>query len=82
MKFQEEFLKELTSGNGHDVLLKLVERHEAAGLSPRDAYDLLQTIWLDFGFDKAEEDTPLRDNLEYVMERVWYGSPARSGERE
>ena len=60
----------------HDRLLELVQRHQAAGMKPRAAYDILERIWLDFGFNDSDEQSALRDTLEYVMEKMWYACPA------
>jgi hypothetical protein len=76
MELKREFLAALRGGEGHDALLKLVHRHQAQGLALQEAYEILHQLWLEFGFDKIEECSDLRDNLEYVMEKVWYGSPA------
>lgn len=45
-------------------------------MSPQQAYEMLQQIWLEFGFDKVEEGSRLQDDLEYVMEKIWYECPA------
>ena len=76
MDLKHEFLTALRGGEGHDQLLELVHRYQAAGMTPQAAYDTLERIWLDFGFDESDEESDLRDNLEYVMEKVWYECPA------
>lgn len=77
MDLKHEFLKALRGGEGHDQLLELVHRHLVAGMAPQMAYDTLEGIWLDFGFDDSDEQSDLRDNLEYVLEKIWYECPAR-----
>ncbi|HTU91992.1 MAG TPA: hypothetical protein VMF69_18055 [Gemmataceae bacterium] len=76
MNLKDEFLTALHNEEGHDALLELVHRHQAQGLPPQAAYEILQQIWLAFGFDKAEEGSRLQDDLEYVMEKIWYECPA------
>ena len=72
MTLKQEFLAALRSGEGHEALLKLVGSHQARGLAPEDTYKVLEGIWLEFGFDNSAEDSPLRNNLEFVMERNWF----------
>jgi hypothetical protein len=80
MELKDQFLAALRGGESHDRLLALVHRHQGAGgVTPQKAYDLLEQIWLDFGFNDSDEESELRDNLEYVLEKVWYECPA--GER-
>ena len=72
MEFKQEFLEALRSGQDHPELLAIVGRHQARGLTPEESYVLLHQIWLEFGFNKTDESSPLRDELEFVMERVWF----------
>jgi hypothetical protein len=74
MTFKQEFLAALHSGQDHRALLDIVRRHHAS-LPARESYDQLEQIWLGFGFHKTDETSSLRDELEYVMERVWYYGP-------
>jgi hypothetical protein len=76
MNFKTEFLTALRAGQDYPALLDLVRRHEAQGLSPKEAYGELEQIWLEHGFDEKREGTPFQDNLEAVMEKVWYECPA------
>ncbi|HEV3255303.1 MAG TPA: hypothetical protein VG013_00355 [Gemmataceae bacterium] len=76
MDLKHGFLAALRGGQNHDALLELVHRHQAQGLTPQEAYQIMQQLWLDFGFDKAEEGSGLQDDLEYVMEKIWYECPA------
>lgn len=76
MTFKQEILAALHSGRDHRALMEIVRRHHAQGLSDKEPYGLLQQIWLEFGFHKTDETSSLRDELEYVMERVWYYGPS------
>lgn len=73
MDFKQEFLAALKGGQDADCLLGLVSRHQAQGLTCEQAYQDLEQLWLDFGFNRTDEGGNLQDNLEYVMERVWFG---------
>jgi hypothetical protein len=70
--FKDKFLTALQSGADYETLLEIVRGHCREFLADREAYFVLQEIWLDFGFNATEDTTPLQDNLEAVMERVWY----------
>jgi hypothetical protein len=76
MSLKDEFLAALHRGDDHDTLLDLVHRHQDQGLSSLEAYQILQQLWLEFGFNKIEEGSSLQDNLEYVLEKIWYECPA------
>ncbi|MGD9857893.1 MAG: hypothetical protein AB7U20_23360 [Planctomycetaceae bacterium] len=78
MRLKTEFRASLESGANHDELAALVRRHKASGLSQREAYDQLQQLWVEYGFDADDHDgeNPVRDNLEYIMEIVWGFCPA------
>ena len=77
MNFKQEILAALKSGQDHHALLDIVRRHHGQGLTPEESYKLLEQIWLESGFSGTDETSPLRDELEYVMEKVWYqGSSA------
>jgi hypothetical protein len=79
--FRDEFLAALQGGAAIDALLDIVRQFKAGGGAQREAYETLQAIWLEFGFDSDEGDeaNPLRDKLEYVMEVVWgFCSPGAS----
>ena len=60
------------AGKDHDTLLELVHREQHEGLPAQEAYRVLHELWLECGFDDVEEASPLQDNLEYVMEKIWY----------
>jgi hypothetical protein len=75
MNFKQEFLVALKAGQDFDALMDLVRRHKKQGLTVDAAYEALHQIWLEYSFDQEREDSALQDNLEAVMEKVWYGSP-------
>jgi hypothetical protein len=72
MSFKQEILAALNGGKDHLALLEIIRRHQVSGQTAEESYDLLQQIWLEFGFHQSEDDSPFRNDLEYVMERVWY----------
>jgi hypothetical protein len=73
MNLRAEFEIAWRAGKDHDALLELVH---AQGLPPKEAYQVLEQLWLDCGFDDVEQASPMQDNLEYVLEKIWYESPA------
>ncbi|HLW67450.1 MAG TPA: hypothetical protein VKS79_19200 [Gemmataceae bacterium] len=76
MDFKSEFLTALREGKSDETLLNIVRAHEAQFPNLRAIYEILQGIWLDFGFDERSDGGALQDTLEYVMEKVWYECPA------
>jgi hypothetical protein len=75
MSFEQELLGALKAGSKHQELLELVHRHQEQGLPPREIYQMLEQIWLAFGFDGTSEGAPMRDELEFLMEKTWYAPP-------
>lgn len=80
MTFKDAFQNKLSSGADHEELIELVLQFKADGIGQREAYDRLQEIWLEYGFDDddGESRNVIRDNLEYVMEIVWGFCPTAS----
>jgi hypothetical protein len=72
MSFKQEFLTALQSRKEYQDLIEIVRRYYGGKDTGREAYDALEQIWRDLGFQESVQDSPLRDELEYVMERVWY----------
>lgn len=72
MPFKQEFLTALQSGKDHRALLEIVRRHFADEARGEEAYEALEELWRSLGYDESDQTSPLRDELEYVMERVWY----------
>lgn len=72
MNLRAEFETAWKAGNDHDFLLALVHRYGQIGLAPREAYWILHKLWLDCGFDNSDGTNPLQDNLEYILDKVWY----------
>jgi hypothetical protein len=75
MSFKQDFLEALTTGADHQALLDVVCRHQEKGLTPQEAYQTLEQVWLEFGFDETEAGGAMRDELEFVMEKAWYQGP-------
>ena len=55
------------------ALLEIIRAFKESGGSQCKAYDTLESIWKDFGFDNDDGSTEncLRDHLEVAMEVVW-----------
>jgi hypothetical protein len=78
VSFQEDFFAALRAGAKQDELEQIVTRYKAQGLSQQAAYDALWKIWQDLGLQDPDKDSPWRDELEIMMERVW-GFTTREG---
>jgi hypothetical protein len=76
MNLRAEFEIAWKTGNDHDSLLTLVHRYQQQGLATSEVYAILQQLWLDNGFDNCENTSTLQNNLEYVLEKMWYEQPA------
>jgi hypothetical protein len=72
MQFKKEFLTALQSGKDHPTLMEIVGRHFGGEVAGEAAYEAVEQVWRDLGFEESDESSALRDQLEYVMERVWY----------
>lgn len=79
MDFKILFLEALQSGMDDEALLKMAHKSETKSLHLKDIYDLMQRIWVDFGFNDRTDGGELQDRLEYVMEKIWYECPATEG---
>jgi hypothetical protein len=75
MDLRSEFEKAWRAGEPHDVLLDLAHAHIARGMSVQDAYRTLEKLWQECGYDNTDECCSLQDNVEYVMEKLWYEQP-------
>ena len=76
MAFKHDFLTALGAGADYDALMELVRLHRVRGASSKAAYEVLQEIWLEHGFDNTvAAEGSMQDTLETVMEKVWYGQP-------
>jgi hypothetical protein len=75
MTFQKEFSIALEAGAAFSALQDIVQRHHAMGMTLQQVYDDLHSIWLQHGFDDDPNDSPIRNELEQVMEKVWYERP-------
>ena len=76
MNLRDEFEAAWRAGSDYDFLLALVRRHQQQGLTATEAYWILHQLWLGNGFDDCDECGPLQNNLEYVLEKLWYEQPA------
>jgi hypothetical protein len=64
----------LHRGADHETLARIVQNFYAAGGTQDQAYETLQEIWRDYGYDGDDARRPdqRRNDLEFMMERVWY----------
>ena len=72
MQLIRDFLQTLQNGATHPTLLDIVRYHHQSGMSTQESYRLLEQLWQELGFDDSDEDSELRDNLEFVMEKIWF----------
>lgn len=72
MNLRGEFETAWKAGDDFDALLELVHRHQQQGLPAREAYWILHKLWLDCGFDDCDRPSELQNNLEYILEKIWY----------
>lgn len=75
MDFKNRFLEALRAGNDDGALLKMARDSATQSFGLHDAYEVMQNIWHDFGFDERSDGGKLQDSLEYVMEKIWYEIP-------
>ena len=78
MDLGQEIDRALRCGKGYDFLLELVRQYQARGLSAQASYDALEQLWRDSGFDEPGTGTQARDDLESVMEKIWFECPERA----
>lgn len=73
-EFKTRVRDALENGAKHNELREIVLRSYEDGGTKDEAYETLQQIWLEYGYDDDPHDDPdpKRDELEYMMERVWY----------
>ncbi|HEX5270822.1 MAG TPA: hypothetical protein VFW33_10060 [Gemmataceae bacterium] len=72
MSFKQEFLAALHAGKDYPALLEIVRRQYGEHDTERAGYQALEQLWRELGFDEGNTESPQRDELEYLMERVWY----------
>jgi hypothetical protein len=66
----------IESRKGPASLVDAANKLQADGVSVDECYQALQQIWLDFGFDDADDENPVRNDLETVMEKLWFQAKA------
>jgi hypothetical protein len=72
--FKEQLRAALQRNAQPEPLIELTRRYYASGGSPSEAYESMQELWLEHGFDEDNhaDPNPKRDALEFVLERIWY----------
>lgn len=78
MEFKARFLNALRAGADDDALLKLARESATETFDLGRVYNAMQAIWREHGFDERSDGGSIQDRLEFVMEKVWYESPARA----
>lgn len=73
MNLKSDFKTAWQARTDAEILLDLVRRHRAQGVSGEEAYRILEQVWIENGYNRGEEPpSSLQDNLEYVLEKTWY----------
>lgn len=75
MEFKNQVVAAIRSGEADDCLLALIHSPGSGSRTPQDAYDVLQEIWLEFGFDGRSHGGKIQDTLEFLMEKTWQECP-------
>ncbi len=69
---REEIVSALKRDVSYDDLLAIVLRHKARGTDQKATYAVLESVRMEMGCNDAdEENNPLCDRLEDIMDRVW-----------
>ncbi len=66
-----QIVNRLHAGASFEELVEIVLHFKAHGLSQQAAYDTLEEIQRDLSVAAIDEEYPLRDLLEGLMDRVW-----------
>jgi hypothetical protein len=77
MNFSQALIAAVEAGSSHQEPLDLIHRYQEQGLTSPEIYQYLQQIWLEFGFDSVDAGGRTRDELEFLMERVWFAPPEK-----
>lgn len=73
MNLKSDFKTAWQAGKDAEILLDLVRRHRAKGVSGEEAYRVLEQVWIENGYNRGEGPaSSLQDSLEYVLEKTWY----------
>jgi hypothetical protein len=73
MNLKSDFKTAWLAGRDAEILLDLVRRHRAQGVSGEEAYQVLEQVWIENGYNRGEGPSScLQDSLEYVLEKTWY----------
>jgi hypothetical protein len=72
MNITHELLVALESGETHETLLRRLHDYESKGLASKELYRVLEQIWLEHGFGAKDGGGSLREDLEFIMEKLWF----------
>jgi hypothetical protein len=76
MNAKSEIIDALKHGADPARVLEILRAHSAELSGPKAAYQLLEEIWRELGPDVSDEESELRNELDFAMERTWYTSVA------
>lgn len=79
MELKQELLMALQNGASHVTLLDILGAHRSELVEPQAAYEILEQIWLQLGFDDSDLESPLRNELELALEKTWYTNAVGNG---
>lgn len=70
-ELREEFVLALKTGASGAELVRIVLRHKSLGVSQPETYEVLEGIRKELDCDLTEEDNPVCERLERIMDQVW-----------
>ena len=71
MDFNQDILAALQSGKDHHALLEVARRYQLQGQTDQEIYQLLEQVWLDFGFDESDHESTVRNELETLARKLY-----------
>ena len=75
MEFKKRLLTALEACYCDKELLQLVREIQQVAGQKRAVYEILHEVWSELGFDLRSDGGKMQDDLEYLMEAVWFECP-------
>ncbi len=72
MELKHELLTALHNGATAAALWEILRAHRSELVEPKSAYEILEQIWVELGFDDSDLESRLRDELEFALDRTWH----------